>query len=96
MNDFVRRIRRMTDRVGRERGRPLLVACHVPNGVDAALQIGLDVETWLKNDLVDILIKVVEKISLGTIYQLNIMMDLYKLDEDKLQQQHLGLLWNQA
>ena len=34
----------------------MLVACHVPNGVDAALQIGLDVETWLKNDLVDILI----------------------------------------
>ena len=56
MNDFVRRIRKMTDRVGRERGRPLLVACHVPNGVDAALQIGLDVETWLENGLVDIVI----------------------------------------
>jgi hypothetical protein len=56
MNGFVRRIRKMTDRVGRKRGRPLLVACHVPNGVDAALKIGLDVETWLENDLVDIVI----------------------------------------
>ena len=56
MNGFVRRIREMTERVGRDRGRPLLVACHVPNGVDAALRIGLDVETWLENDLVDIMI----------------------------------------
>ena len=56
MNGFVRRIRKMTDRVGRERGRPVLVACHVPNGVDAALQIGLDLETWLENDLVDIVV----------------------------------------
>ncbi len=56
MNGFVRRIREMTERVGRERGRPLLVACHVPDGVDAALQIGLDLEMWLENDLVDIVV----------------------------------------
>ena len=56
MNDFMRRVREMTERVGQQRGRPLLVACHVPKSVDRSLAIGLDVVTWLRDDLCDILV----------------------------------------
>jgi hypothetical protein len=55
MNSLVRRIRRMTERVAVRRSRPLLVAARVPMSVERSRAIGLDVETWLKEDLVDIL-----------------------------------------
>ena len=55
MNRFVRRIRNMTERVAQKRGRPLLVAARVPMSVKRGRSIGLDVETWLKEDLVDML-----------------------------------------
>ncbi len=55
MNGFVRRIRTMTERVAQERSRPLLVAVRLPMSVERSLAIGLDVETWLEDDLVDIL-----------------------------------------
>ncbi len=56
MNDFVRRVRVMTERVAQQRGRPLLVACRVPLSVERSLAIGLDVVTWLRDDLCDMLI----------------------------------------
>ena len=56
MNDFVRRIRTMTESAGQRRGRPLLVAARVPLSVERSRAIGLDVQTWLKEDLVDILV----------------------------------------
>ena len=56
MNDFVRRIRTMTDRVGRERGRPLLISCRVPRTLKHSLDVGLDIRTCLKEDLVDVLV----------------------------------------
>ena len=56
MNDFVRRVRAMTQRVGQQRGRPLLVACRVPLSLERALFLGLDLKTWLVEDLADILI----------------------------------------
>lgn len=55
MNDFVRKIRTLTERVAVTRGRPFLISCRVPLSVERSLAIGLDVETWLKEDLVDIL-----------------------------------------
>jgi hypothetical protein len=54
MTDLVRGIRAMTTRVARDRGRPLLVSCRVPLSVERGLAIGLDVETWLREGLVDI------------------------------------------
>ena len=55
MTNFVRRIRTMTERVAQKRNRPLLVAVRLPMSVERSLAIGLDVETWLEDDLVDIL-----------------------------------------
>ncbi len=55
MNDLVRKIRAATERVAVRRGRPLLIAARVPLSVERGLAIGLDIETWLREDLVDIL-----------------------------------------
>ncbi len=55
MNDFVRRVRRMTEQIGQRRGRPLLVSCRVPLSIERSRFVGLDVPTWLEEDLVDIL-----------------------------------------
>ena len=56
MTELVRRIRKMTQQAGVQRGRPMLVAVRVPLTVSAAEFLGLDVERWLREDLVDLLI----------------------------------------
>ncbi|HPG68634.1 MAG TPA: family 10 glycosylhydrolase [Candidatus Hydrogenedentes bacterium] len=55
MNDFVREVRVLSEKAGAGRGRPLLISCRVPLSVERCLAIGLDVPTWLEEDLVDIL-----------------------------------------
>jgi hypothetical protein len=56
INDLMRRIRVMTDEVGQERERPLLVSTRVPLSVARSLGMGLDVRTWLEEALVDMLV----------------------------------------
>ena len=56
MTDLVRRIRRLTDERGLQRGRPILVAAIVPDSLQLSKNIGLDVETWVQEDLIDIVI----------------------------------------
>ena len=55
MNNMMRRIRIMTERVGEERGRPILLAARTPASVKRALFLGFDLETWFEEDLLDIL-----------------------------------------
>ncbi len=55
MTGLVGRIRRMTEEVGLERGRPILVAARVPDNPDYAKAIGLDVTGWMEDGLIDIL-----------------------------------------
>ncbi|MGI5817855.1 MAG: family 10 glycosylhydrolase [Armatimonadota bacterium] len=55
MSGFVRRVREMAERVGRERGKPILIAIRVPDSVPLALAMGLDLEAWLAEGLVDII-----------------------------------------
>jgi hypothetical protein len=45
----------MTEAVGCQRGRPILIAIRVPDSVEYCRGIGLDVEKWLAEGLVDIL-----------------------------------------
>ncbi len=56
MTSLIRRIRAMTEDLGRQRGRPILLAIRVPDSVPYARYIGLDWEKWLKDGLIDILI----------------------------------------
>ncbi|MCK5803504.1 MAG: hypothetical protein KAI66_11755, partial [Lentisphaeria bacterium] len=55
MTDLLRRTRRMTEAVGLKRGRPILIAIRIPDSVEFCKGIGLDIETWLAEGLVDIL-----------------------------------------
>ena len=54
--EFQRSIRQMTVREGAKRGRPILLAARVPMSVDTCRNIGIDIERWLKEDLLDLLI----------------------------------------
>ena len=56
MTGFQRRIREMAYREGTRRGRPILVATHVPMNRETCLHVGIDVERWLRADLMDILV----------------------------------------
>ena len=56
MTGLVRRIREMTEAVGRKRGRPILVAMRVPDSVEYSRAVGIDLEQWLAGDLLDLLI----------------------------------------
>jgi hypothetical protein len=55
MTDLLRRIRQMTEREGLRRGRPILLAIRVPDSLEYCRGIGLDLETWLSEGLVDLL-----------------------------------------
>jgi len=56
MTDLLRQIRTMTDEEGKKRGRPILIAVKVPDSLDYDKAIGLDLEKWLSDGLVDLLI----------------------------------------
>jgi hypothetical protein len=56
MTDLVRRIRSMTEELGRKRNRPLLLGIRVPDSIEYCRLIGLDLEGWLAEHLVDILV----------------------------------------
>lgn len=55
MTRFHGRLREMTERIGLERGRPILTAVRLPASVACCEAIGLDVIAWLEQDLVDLL-----------------------------------------
>ncbi|MDI9443403.1 MAG: hypothetical protein QM844_04465 [Planctomycetota bacterium] len=56
MTGLVRRIRAMTEEEGMKRGRPILVAVRVPDSPGVCRDLGLDIERWMSEGLVDLLI----------------------------------------
>jgi hypothetical protein len=56
MTELVQRVRAMTEEVGTKRGKPILIAMKVPDSAEYCRTIGLDLETWLKQDCLDLLI----------------------------------------
>jgi len=56
MTELMARVRTMTEEVGLRRGRPILVAVRVPDSVGYCRDMGFDIESWLGNGLVDLLI----------------------------------------
>jgi len=55
MTDFMRRLHAMTVEASQARGRPVLVSVRVPDAIRICLHIGLDIETWAKEGLIDML-----------------------------------------
>jgi len=56
MTGLLRTIRERTDQQGARRGRPFLIAVRVPDSAGFSKALGLDVERWLREGLVDMLI----------------------------------------
>ena len=56
MTSLMRQMRQLTDEAAARRGRPIVIAARVPDTLIQSMNIGLDVRTWLEEDLVDILI----------------------------------------
>jgi hypothetical protein len=56
MNDFVRRVADTVRAASRRRERPIVLAMRVPDSPERALEIGLDVETWMAEGWLDLLV----------------------------------------
>ncbi|MCC6681860.1 MAG: hypothetical protein IT445_13255 [Phycisphaeraceae bacterium] len=56
MTELWRRVRHMTEEVGLKRGRPILIGIKIPDSMDYCRAMGLDVERWLAEDLVDLVV----------------------------------------
>ena len=56
ITDFMRSVRKTLDEIIESRDRPLLLAVRLPDAVWNCMHIGLDIETWLKEELIDVLI----------------------------------------
>ena len=56
ITSMMRQIREMTDAAADARDRPMLIAVRVPDSFILCLDNGMDLQAWLEQDLVDILI----------------------------------------
>ncbi|MCA1810335.1 MAG: hypothetical protein LC725_12960, partial [Lentisphaerae bacterium] len=56
MTEMIRQAAALCEREGRRRGRPILLAVRTADDPDYAATIGLDIEQWMREDLVDIYI----------------------------------------
>ena len=55
LTGMFREIRRVVDRKGRERGRPILISMQLPDSVGYCRANGIDLEVWLEEGLLDIM-----------------------------------------
>jgi len=53
MTVTLRRVRAAAEQAGKVRGRPILLSVRVPDSVPYCNDVGIDLETWLKEGLVD-------------------------------------------
>jgi hypothetical protein len=56
MTDLLRRIRTMADQEGARKGKPILITIRVPDSLAYCKAMGLDIERWLQEDLVDLMV----------------------------------------
>ena len=56
MTELMRQLREIAEEAGRKRGRPFLVAVRVPDSMGFCCAVGIDIERWMKERLVDIVI----------------------------------------
>ena len=56
MTQLMRCVREMTEAEGLRRGRPILIATRAPDSVECCRGMGLDVEKWMADGLIDLFI----------------------------------------
>ncbi|MSU45869.1 MAG: twin-arginine translocation signal domain-containing protein [Lacunisphaera sp.] len=55
LNAYLKEFRQMLDRVGQKRGRPLKFGVRVTGTPEICRQVGYDVATWIREELIDVL-----------------------------------------
>ena len=58
LNDMMRAMRKMTEEEGLRRGRPILISARGVNSPERSLGFGMDLKTWLAEDLIDIVMPI--------------------------------------
>ncbi len=53
MTELMRRVRAAAEEAGQRRGRPILLSVRVPDSVPYCREVGIDLEAWLREGLVD-------------------------------------------
>ena len=53
LTEYMREVRKVLDRIGQQRGRPLGFAVRVPGTLEVCWETGLDVRTWIKEGLLE-------------------------------------------
>ena len=56
MTDCIREIRSFAEKTGRQRQHPILIAVRVPDSVEMCKAVGLNLEKWMREGLLDIVI----------------------------------------
>ncbi len=56
LTDFMRAARELTREISQQRGTPFYLAARVAGSIEGCHRIGYDVERWIKEDLIDVLI----------------------------------------
>ena len=56
MTAFIRQVRQTLNEIGKRRGRPYLLAIRVPDTPEICRRSGLDARTWLREELMDLII----------------------------------------
>lgn len=56
ITELMRRVRKMTEEEGLRRGRPFLISVRTPDSAKFCHDLGLDVEQWMREGLIDFLI----------------------------------------
>lgn len=55
MNEFMREVRALTERIGREKGHPITVCARVPSTLSGCRRVGLDPVAWHRDGSLDFL-----------------------------------------
>ena len=56
LTDLIRQIRERLNAIGERRGRPYTLAIHVMDSLETSLELGMEVERWSREGLVDVLL----------------------------------------
>lgn len=56
LSNMLTQIREMTERVGMKKGKPILILIRVPDSIEYCRGLGIDLENWMANGLVDIVV----------------------------------------
>lgn len=84
LTDMVSQIRKVTEEAGMKRGNPILVLTRVPTSPEYAKRVGVDIERWIDEGLVDIVV--------GSCYfRLDFWENFAKLGKDKNVKIYAGL-----